>query len=143
MFGRRSISVFTLYEKGLFASHIGVQVMHTILVVGILVGGNVACGSIDELRDAVDDGCACHFHRRRAVDGYRCLGFTYECPVIPVEFSRGKNLSDAFGYERDAFFSLRRNDSAHTGRLSGFDCRIQRRREEVLRMGGRIAFLSL
>ena len=55
MFGRRSISVFTLYEKGLFASHIGVQVMHTILVVGILVGGNVACGSIDELRNAVED----------------------------------------------------------------------------------------
>lgn len=55
--GRRCF-VFLVQGRMLLALHVGVQVVNTVLVIGILVGRHVACRGVDQLRNAVDDRCA-------------------------------------------------------------------------------------
>ena len=117
--------------------------MHAVFIVRVLVCRHISGRCIDQLRDPVDDGRAGHFHRCRSVYGNRRLRLTDEGPVIPVEFIRCKCLSYTLGFQSNALFRLRRNNRTHAGRISGLDHGVQRCREQILLMGGRIAFLRL
>lgn len=44
-----------LQGRTLFAFHVGVQIVDAILVIGILVGGDVSGGRVDQLGNAVDN----------------------------------------------------------------------------------------
>ena len=76
--------------------------MHHVLVVRELISRDITGGSVNKLRDAVDEGRAGQLDRRGLVDDAGGLRLAVERPDVAVYLILVVDLADALGLKRDS-----------------------------------------